>query len=63
MKITFDKSADALYIELKQGKAKKTIAKANVLGFEILRYSKNGPAEERGSITITGKKKLALPIF
>jgi len=64
MQVNFDKSADALYIKLKRGRVKKTFArgdnfivdldsKGNILGFEILQYSK---------IIATGKKQLAVPV-
>lgn len=72
MRVTYDKEADALYIGLKRGRIKKTIekdesflidvdAKGDVVGFEILNYSKAVPQkEERLSIT-TETKKIPIP--
>lgn len=61
---TFDQAADAVYIRLKRGKAKKTISKGEnflidfdhkgeVLGFEILQYSK---------ILLAARKKPIVPV-
>jgi len=73
MNIEFDKPADALYITLKRGKTKKTIARAgnflidvdqkgNVLGIEILQYSKKILSAKDSSATALTKRKSYLPM-
>jgi len=71
MKINYDKSVDALYIEFKGSKSAKTLEKddnvlvdfdkkGNVVGIEILHYSKIAPVKERLEIS-AGPKKIPLP--
>jgi len=70
MKINYDKSVDALYIEFKGSKSAKTLEKddnvlvdfdkhGKVVGIEILHYSKVAPAKERLEIS-SGLKKIPL---
>ncbi len=71
MEITIDKVADALYIKLKKGKVSTTKnkgvylvdynKKGDVIGFEVLNFSKKVPAQERGSIAVIGGRRLPLP--
>ena len=71
MQIKIDKTADALYIKLKKGKISKTKdkgdylvdydKKGNLLGFEVLNFSKKVPAQERKSISVVGNRRLLLP--
>ncbi len=63
MKIKYDPKADALYVRLKQGKISRTKGedghladydqRGNLLGFEILNYSKQGfPLTEQIKLAI-----------
>ncbi len=72
MEIKFDKSADAVYIKLKRGRAHKTTTKGgaflidfdkkgNVLGFEILNYLKNLPEEAARPAVFIGQRRHPLP--
>ena len=71
MQIKIDKSADALYVKLKKGKIYKTKEqgvyladydkKGNLLGFEVLNYSKTAPALEKKSVFVIGKRRISLP--
>ena len=71
MKINYDKKVDALYIEFKRSKSVKTLEKndnvlvdfdknGNVVGIEVLHYSKVSPAKERMEIS-AGPQKILLP--
>ena len=72
MRVVYDKEADALYIGLKRGKVEKTTEKdegflididsrGDVVGFEVLCYSKVVPEKaERLSIT-TDRKRIPIP--
>ncbi len=61
MRIKYDKSADALYITLKKGSVAKTKEqksyladydkKGDLLGLEILKYSKKVPISDRLSLS------------
>ena len=72
MRVTYDKKIDALYIGLKRGKAKKTIekddnflididAKGDVIGFEVLNYSKVVPEKAERLSIATERKKIPIP--
>ncbi len=71
MKIKYDKAADALYIELKKGKAYKTSPKAdnvlvdfdkknNAIGIELLHFSKSLSPKEKIEVS-AGAKRLLIP--
>lgn len=71
MKINYDKSVDALYIELGRGKVSKTIEKKDgllvdldkkggILGIEVLDYSKIASRKEKLQIH-AGQRKIAIP--
>ena len=71
MKVEYDKKVDALYIELKRGKAYKTKEakdnflvdldkKGGVIGIEVLHYSKTVPVKERQTIRV-GEKRVFIP--
>ncbi len=71
MKINYDKYADALYIEFKKAKAHKTVEKrrgvlvdfdkkGNVLGIEVLNYSKTAPIKDRFRVS-AGKQRIPIP--
>ncbi len=70
MEIKVDAIADALYIKLKKGKVSTTKdkggylvdydKKGDLLGFEVLNFSKKVPLSERESVSIAGQKKMAL---
>ncbi len=73
MEIKLDKLADALYIKLKKGKVHKTKtvngcnslldlnSKGEVIGIEILNYSKSIPEKSGKQSIIIGKKQILLP--
>lgn len=71
MQIKIDTTADALYIKLRRGKIAKTKnkgdhlvdydKKGNLLGFEVLNFSKKVPIEERESVSVIGNTRLPLP--
>lgn len=66
-----DTTADALYIKLKKGKISKTKnrgdylvdydKKGNLLGFEVLNFSKKVPEGERESVSVIGNRRIPLP--
>ncbi|MBI2075448.1 MAG: DUF2283 domain-containing protein [Candidatus Harrisonbacteria bacterium] len=67
MKINYDKAADALYIQLKKGKAYKTSPKAdnvlidfdkknNAIGIELLHFSKNLSPKDKMEVS-AGEKR------
>jgi uncharacterized protein YuzE len=70
MQIKIDTTADALYIKLKRGKISKTEdcgdhlvdydKKGNLLGFEVLNFSKTVPAGERELVSVVDNRKIAL---
>ncbi len=71
MKVTYDKSVDALYIELNKARVSKTIEKpggivvdldkkGNVSGIEVLNYSKTASPKEKFQVSV-GQKKIAIP--
>ena len=70
MQIKMDITADALYIKLKKGKISKTKnkgdylvdydKKGNLLGFEILNFSKKVPQGERESVSVIGYRRIPL---
>ncbi len=71
MKIEFDKKADALYIKLKRGKIHKTIAhdgfivdtnkKGEVMGIEVLNYSKTTASEpDKHYVSLSKGAKVSL---
>lgn len=72
MQIKLDTSADALYVQLKRGRVHKTITrgetflidlgkKGEVMGFEVLNYSKTVPEKAERSSIFVGQKKYLLP--
>ena len=71
MQIKMDINADALYIKLKKGKISKTKnkgdylvdydKKGNLLGFEVLNFSKKVPRGERESVSVIGNQRIPLP--
>lgn len=73
MEIKLDKLADALYIKIKKGKVHKTKtvtgsnslldlnSKGEVIGIEILNYSKSIPEKSGKQSIIIGKKQILLP--
>ena len=72
MKIKLDTGADALYIKIKKGRVHKTIdrgdslldlnKKGEVIGIEVLNYSKAVPEKSERSSIFINQKKFALPI-
>lgn len=72
MKITYDKEADVLYIEIRKGKVHRTIeAGANflididrgrkVMGIEVLNYSRIAPRRESFRIS-AGRREIPLAV-
>jgi len=72
MRITYDKTVDALYIHFKKGKVKKTIEiggsfmadvdkKGDILGLEVLDASKKIGGDKKSPSVIVGNKSLRLP--
>ncbi len=71
MQIKIDTNADALYIKLRKGKISQTKdkgdhfvdydKKGNLLGFEVLNFSKKVPIEERRSVSVIDNRRLPLP--
>lgn len=71
MKITHDKSADALYIKLRKGRVYKTINRGDslidldkrgkIIGVEVLHYSKVVPKKSERSSIFVGQKRILLP--
>jgi uncharacterized protein YuzE len=71
MQIKIDTTADALYIKLKRGKISKTEnrgdhlvdydKKGNLLGFEVLNFSKTVPVGERELVSVVDNRKIVLP--
>ena len=72
MHIKLDTRADALYIKLTKGKVYKTVAtsdtfiidadkKGNIIGIEVLNYSKTVPEKSERSSIFVGQKKYLLP--
>jgi len=72
MQIKIDTIADALYIKLKKGKIAKTEnrgdylvdydKKGNLVGFEVLNFSKKVPMGERGLVSMIDDRKISLAI-
>ncbi|TSC88931.1 MAG: hypothetical protein G01um10143_828 [Parcubacteria group bacterium Gr01-1014_3] len=70
MKIKYDKEADALYIELNRNKISKTLEKGHflmdidrkgeIVGIEVLNYTKTNPGRERFQVS-AGQKKILIP--
>ena len=72
MHIKYDKEADALYIKLNSVKTSKTIElgksflidldkKKNIIGIEILNYSKNTPKRQERFSIITKQSRILIP--
>ncbi len=71
MQIKIDTTADALYIKLKRGKISKTEnrgdhlvdydEKGNLLGFEVLNFSKTVPVGERKLVSVIDNRRIPLP--
>lgn len=72
MKIKYDKEADALYIELKKSRVYKTVETRDsflidfdkggqVIGFEILGYSKTVPKVGERFSVYAGQNKIKIP--
>ena len=72
MIITYDKEADALYIEIRKGKVNRTIEAGDnflidmnrdkkVMGIEILNYSKITPRKEGFKIS-AGRREISLVV-
>ena len=71
MQIKVDTTADALYIKLRRGKIAKTKdkgdhfvdydKKGNLLGFEVLNFSKKVPLGERESVSVIDNRRIPLP--
>ncbi len=69
MQIKIDTTADALYIKLKKGKISKTEdrgdhlvdydKKGNLLGFEVLNFSKTVPSGEKELVSVVDNRKIA----
>lgn len=70
MQIKIDTLADALYIKLKKGRMSKTQnrgdylvdynKKGDLLGFEIINFSKKVPKGERGLISMIDDRKIPI---
>lgn len=69
MKINYDKTIDALYIQLKSGKVFRTSEKdgnilidfdkaGNAMGVEVLRFSQSFPVRQRREIPAKAKRLL-----
>lgn len=71
MQIKIDTAANSLYIKLRRGKIAKTQnkgdhlvdydKKGNLLGFEVLNFSKKVPLGERELVSIVDNKKIPFP--
>ena len=72
MHIKYDKEADAFYIKLNSVKTSKTIElgksflidldkKKNIIGIEILNYSKNTPKKQERFSIVTKQNRILIP--
>lgn len=72
MKIKYDKEIDALYIELKKSRVHKTVETRDsflidldkdgqVVGFEVLGYSKTVPARDERFSIHAGQSRIKIP--